>query len=406
VEDASLTSGVAGSKVRRYGAGWASRRADFLRSMVEQQRFISKRLLAEKRIIQYRNTSMQRSKNREAVVLHRIKMAHVAEKEALAREVRQGEFREAAEEARQKLEEAEQLRARAIFLQKQRDLQRAEVKEMDHKIRLRERRRRILHEQAVLRKSLDKRKEAQDSRNAEVREQAARHRRRVKKNQVEHQATANFLSQQNMITKQLHSGMVMKMRQAKLQEVRRVVGFRRSTQEEHRNQVRQILFDNFNSKRAGAVSQQVSLRNSLNLRRLQEGNRVSMLRAHREHMRTVRAAAQDGALRIANASGSSSRPGTAMIANTLREGDLRSLKFDPLTARTTTGGGGGEGVGGRGRGGGRGGGGYGGFDFDEDENLTMQISALQNLAVQVKSQFNQIKKEEGASRLPPLDTLD
>lgn len=121
---------------------------------------------------------------------------------------------------------------------------------------------------------------------------AARHRRLLE----EKESTLSFMSAQNMISRQLSVGMRHRLHTHQQQKIAATVQARREVAQHRRHQVHQVLFENWNRRRESALAQQLEMRSHVQLRAVKDENKISLMRARRQHVQSVRTLAQSAAL--------------------------------------------------------------------------------------------------------------
>lgn len=99
-----------------------------------------------------------------------------------------------------------------------------------------------------------------------------------------------------MISRQLTSGMMKRLRQHEAEHTLVNVQARRELSSLRRQEVHQILFENFNRRRQAAVAQQLEIKQHVQFRKLKDQNKVELLRARRHHISAVREFASNAAI--------------------------------------------------------------------------------------------------------------
>lgn len=379
-------------------------REEMIRREGYAQRLALKRAEAEIKMRRQREILQRKEKAREQVVAHRIRMSHVVEKEAMARAVRNGggpvEVDPSAI-ANVDRQHAEKRKQENVFKAKQSHLQQQELKELDKKIERRDLRRRTEHEKLVLDKSLAKRKEDAQKRRTAVHGARMRDRARHSRLANARKGTLNFISQQNMIRRQLDKGVVDRHKSHVRHVTRRRVERRKQDTYQNRQEVREVLFENFDRKRQNASNQKAELKTKINLRRLEEQNRIAVLRAHREHMVAVKDLANSsvhGVLRTPSPGGMRGGYRRPQSASMPKPSPKPYIRNGSMSSRLSGGG--------------------PNYDYDHydeeydfqddrelgDEQLSMQMSVLSSMADRMKSQYEVMsgrRSAEGQTTIMP-----
>ena len=266
------------------------------RELAESERLMSRRSVAAARIKIHTDKMSAQESARSQTVMHRIKMEALAEREIDARRQRQLDYDRldaVARAARDRILAAKH----AMVHNFKHDLAaRSKLREMDREADSKELRRRVaLDKQALARELLDR--NALDaskvaSKVALKSSDALRHRRLAE----EKESTLAFVSAQNMIARQLTSGMRSKLRSHSEQKTQATVAARREIAVARRQAVHSILFENFTRRRQGALASSLEISSHLQTRALADAGKLELMRLRRAHAAAVKSLANQAGI--------------------------------------------------------------------------------------------------------------